>query len=171
MKLPEVKLLRDRTAEEIVAAELIICQAGKESGIGFFGRHPHLGFSVAAQLQADLTEREHQLLAALKENARLTANPKVGDCIICGTSIWSNQPRMDNGSGLFHPLCEVGRKLKQAESTIALRDTEIARLKENLDRAVSHIMAINIALGVPAGKNSAGYAMELISELARLRGE
>lgn len=116
--------------------------------IGFCGSVPERGEDVKLPVLQGPTEtiwdalqRHRELLrAALKENARLAANPKVGDCVICGTSIWSNQPRIDIGAGFFHPMCDLNRKLKEAE---ALRDERLLQRERDLYHIRCQLMDAN----------------------------
>lgn len=43
------------------AAATKLCIGGREAGVAFFGRHPHLGFAVAEDLQCELTEAKELL--------------------------------------------------------------------------------------------------------------
>jgi hypothetical protein len=71
--LPATVGYKYRSDDEIKKAIAIICIGGKDVGISFFKRHPELGFNVAVAVQADLTDREGQLLDALRELRTITA--------------------------------------------------------------------------------------------------
>jgi transposase-like protein len=56
------------TQEERERAANQICNGGKESAIAFFGRHPHLGYAVAEELQCEVNVLKKALQAAEKAN-------------------------------------------------------------------------------------------------------
>lgn len=76
----------EHAQEEREAAEKVICFGGKDAGIAFFGRHPHLGWEVAVQTQCDLTRCRELLkrtrMLVLDFRCEGSASPKEVDEVL-----------------------------------------------------------------------------------------
>lgn len=140
-KLPELTEYSKLPQDEIDEAIEIICFGGKEAALGFFQRHPHLGLNVAIAAQADLMQRESQLLAALKENAtaneinaalrfRIHKIEEHNQYFYRCESAWCHPTQNVFGNPALNTFKGAKERADTAEATLSLRDEEIARMKD-----------------------------------------
>lgn len=68
----EMELPQGVTNKEWIEATNKVCLGGWDAGVGFFGRHPRLGFACATTIQCDLDKASAQIAALSAQVEALT---------------------------------------------------------------------------------------------------
>lgn len=94
-----------------------------------------------------------QVATLEQEKAAAQANPKMGDCRLCGASIWAKDARIDNGAGMAHVTCEIKAAAHEAGFEEARNHLKDYFAKHGM--GVKDVIQSQWARGVHSGRQEA----------------
>ena len=76
-------------------------------------------YCTSFDCQERISALEAKVTALETENAELKANPSVGICHVCNTTIWSKSGSITDQRGMAHPICLVTQDRDALKAQIA----------------------------------------------------
>lgn len=109
--------------------------AGKPDAVEEFFKHwPEIGTIPVALEKAILRFAEAYSAKLRAELEQYTENKRIATCVDCKGSIWFREARIEDETGIYHPLCRVLKQKEAAESSVTRLTREREELQQKYDK-------------------------------------